>query len=570
MSARAGSPIDPDTLLDLALEVANSAEPRDVIRRILERGLTLAGADRGSLTSFHGDSFVIEAAVQNGAEVEWSGRSFAMPLLLAQPLIKQALAERRPILNGTLDLAAVAPDLASAATDVRHAAFVPIFERDQLMGMLTFARFNGPAFDASHMPSLKALGGLAGLALRTARSHEESTADARRTQAALDAATDVGDAHELPELLERVITSAHRAVGADSAGVLSLSDDGGVMEATSGVTAVGSRWPMRPEVLAAIRAGETLRHGPEDVKQWNRGELFSGIYSDVILTPLRFDGQSHGMLAVARNLAREPFTDADVASLTQFASLAALLVTNARLLTEVRTSERRKREFIDMFVHELRNPLTVISGYSELLTTGAIEGVPTAALETLNVINEKATEASGLVADLLTLARVESGDLHPVTVNVTMADVVRDAVLRSEARIRLTGGSISWHADASLCVRGDANLIARIIDNLIVNAQTYVTDVPSIHVVAVADSDDVLVSVVDNGIGVPAGERVAIFNRYFRGASTDAHQGTGLGLYVSRECARLMGGDLILESSEPGVGSRFVLRLPHAGPASDR
>jgi two-component system sensor histidine kinase SenX3 len=102
------------------------------------------------------------------------------------------------------------------------------------------------------------------------------------------------------------------------------------------------------------------------------------------------------------------------------------------------------------------------------------------------------------------------------------------------------------------------------MDNLVNNALIY-SDPPATVAVAVtvrAAPGAVEIRVGDRGPGVPEGDRERIFERFVRGAGAGRAAGTGLGLYVSRECARRMGGDLMLERSRPGEGSTFLLRLP--------
>jgi len=109
---------------------------------------------------------------------------------------------------------------------------------------------------------------------------------------------------------------------------------------------------------------------------------------------------------------------------------------------------------------------------------------------------------------------------------------------------------------------GDASLVAGILDNLINNAVIYSDPPVVISLTASLAGGQVELRVSDRGPGVAEADRSRIFDRFARGAGSERVAGTGLGLYVSRECARRMGGDLTLETSGPGAGSTFLLRLP--------
>jgi signal transduction histidine kinase len=103
-----------------------------------------------------------------------------------------------------------------------------------------------------------------------------------------------------------------------------------------------------------------------------------------------------------------------------------------------------------------------------------------------------------------------------------------------------------------------------VLGNLLTNAVAYAVDTPHVRVTVSSEGGRAMVRVADNGPGVPDDEQERIFARFSRGSRGLTVQGTGLGLYLSRECARRMGGDLVLESSTAEAGSRFLMTLPEA------
>jgi signal transduction histidine kinase len=224
--------------------------------------------------------------------------------------------------------------------------------------------------------------------------------------------------------------------------------------------------------------------------------------------------------------------------------------------------ERTRSDLLDIAVHELRSPLTVIQGYASLLDGGDLGELGGAALKAVRVIAAKAHEAQELATSLLTVARLETNELRIDREEIALAallDAVRDRV---SPRLDLGGATLSLDCPAGARALGDADLVARIMDNLVNNALIY-SDAPAAVALTVRPaSGAVEIRVGDRGPGVPEGDRERIFERFVRGAGAARSAGTGLGLYVSRECARRMGGDLALESSRPGEGSTFLLRLP--------
>jgi signal transduction histidine kinase len=550
-------------LVQLTIELAGSLDARTVMRRILERGLSVAGADRATLSGFDGDRLVIEASVGIGGEVTWVGRAYESEFLLRQPLVVELLATRRAVLGGGLATAAATPEFRAALDKVKHTALVPILEAGSMAGMLVLSRYQDDPFENADIPGLTAFGALAGLALRNAKLYEQATAATRRLQAAAEAATDVAAIADLSALLQRIIQHACESASADSGAVMRLVGDAGVVEATSGIAPVGSRWPLGQPIMAAIAAGRAIQVATDPAEISAELEPYASQYSHALIGPMRFSGELLGIIVLGRHRGRPPFSEADVAGLQQFVSLAALVLHNGRLVHRLREAERMKRDFMNIAVHELRGPLTAIDGYAELLEMeGAVDDAEAAGQ--VATIRRQAAYAKGLAEDLLILARLETDDLGVATDVVRLSEVAAAAVERALPRARLRSGDIELNASDDTRARGDPALVARVVGNLLTNAVAYAVDAPHVCVTVSSESGRAMVRVEDNGPGIPDDEQERIFARFSRGSRATTVQGTGLGLYLSRECARRMGGELELESSNAQAGSRFLLTLPGA------
>lgn len=553
-----------EDLLSLALELAGSLDARTVMRRILARSLAVASADRATLSSFVDGRLRIEASVGRGGEVTWVGRAYDSESLMRQPLVQQLLTDKHTVLGGAMVVATAMPEFRDALGSVLHTATVPILEESELVGMLVLSRYADVAFVPDDVPNLNAFGALAGLALRNATMYEAATAAARRLQAAAEAATDVAALQDLDDLLRRVIDHACHAAGADAAAIMRLEDGVGVVEATSGVAPVGSRWVLGGEVEAAVLAGHAISVSTADREVDASLAQYSSPYSLALIQPLQFAGDQLGVLVLGRHDGEKAFSPDDIAGLRQFATLAALVLHNGRLVHRLRETEKMKGEFMDMAVHELRGPLTVIEGYTELLIRDDSGILDPESARQLATIRRQAGHARNLAEDLLVLARIESDDLGVAGDTLPVDDAVRLAIERAMPRARLRGGGIVAAGSDQVRVTGDAALLARILDNLLNNAIAYATDAPRITITMSADPGCVAVRVQDNGPGVPEDERERIFARFARGTHIGGTKGSGLGLHLSRECARRMGGDLVLEDSSHDGGSRFLLTLPAA------
>lgn len=552
-----------DDLLTLTLELAGSLDARTVMRRILERSLEVARADRATLSSIEPDSLVIEASVGVGGEVTWVGRSYETDFLLRQPLVAELLATGRPVVGGRLSVSEANPEFREALDQVRHTALLPIVEAGRVAGMLVLSRHHDTPFLPEQVAALTALSALAGLALRNAKLYEEATATARRLQAAADAATDVAAIEDLPALLQRLIAHSCESTGADGGSVMRLDGETGVVEASSGPTPVGSRWPFPAAVTEAIAAGRPIQIETAEVAVDSGLERYSSPYGHALISPMRFSGEVLGIIALARVRGRPGFSAGDIAGLQQFAGLAALVLHSGRLVHRLREAETLKGEFMNIAVHELRGPLTVIEGYTDLLMSTDHKLDPEVERQ-LATIRRQSAHARTLADDLLILARLESDDLGVAAEVVSLREIAAGAVERALPRARLRDGEITLDADDDVQAVADAALVARVLSNLITNAVAYSVEAPRVRVGVGQAGGRATVSVADNGPGIPDADRERIFARFARGSRSTAVQGSGLGLYLSRECARRMGGDIVLDETAPGSGSRFVLSLPLA------
>lgn len=221
---------------------------------------------------------------------------------------------------------------------------------------------------------------------------------------------------------------------------------------------------------------------------------------------------------------------------------------------ELEASLRSKDELIATVSHELRTPLTTVVGLSTELSDANANFDESEARDLLKLIQEQSLEVATIVEDLLVAARAESGSLHVMTEPV-------DLVAEAENTVRISDGGAHLFCEDRCripAVLADAGRVRQILRNLLVNADRYGT--PPINVVVRAVAGTVLVEVRDQGLPIPEDERVAIFERYYRARQTPGVTASvGLGLTVSRELARLMGGDITYRHDGESV---FTLAMP--------
>lgn len=379
-----------------------------------------------------------------------------------------------------------------------------------------------------------------------------------RLKAGIALVADVAASLDPGEVTERMLARSLEAVAADS-GVLVRERDGGLVVAGSraaGRLPVGASF-RSPDVETALELDRPVLNG--------RLPGLAGIQRTAVL-PLLARAGERAALVLGRREDR-PFDVGDLEMLRLISGVAAVSLRNAELFHEAEAASRSKGEFLNLAAHELRTPLSVVTGYLSMLTDGTFGAVPERFGRPLEILNSKASELNKLVDDLLLAARMEGG-LIPRNLEVfDLRLAAQEAVRRAEPHAALVKAELTCESPAApVPVRGDPDHVARILDNLVNNALIYSKGRPWIRVSVRPDG---AVTVEDHGVGIPRERQHLVFERFWRGNDVDfmAQPGTGLGLYLSRELARALQGELALEASRPGAGSRFTLRLPPAEPA---
>jgi PAS domain S-box-containing protein len=230
-----------------------------------------------------------------------------------------------------------------------------------------------------------------------------------------------------------------------------------------------------------------------------------------------------------------------------------------------RRANKSKAEFLAMMSHELRTPLNAIGGYVQLM----LEGIPTPATEAqlnyLGRIHRSQQHLLTLIEAVLTHAKIEAGKLSYQIADVFAFEVLAaldslTAPQRAAKRLRYDASG----CEQKLLFRADKQKLVQILLNLLSNAVKFTPADGCITVsTARISSDLAAITVTDTGLGMSPQELAFVFEPYvqFDNALSREHKGTGLGMPISREMARAMGGDLVA-TSQPGAGSTFTLTLP--------
>jgi signal transduction histidine kinase len=295
----------------------------------------------------------------------------------------------------------------------------------------------------------------------------------------------------------------------------------------------------------------------------------------LLFVPLAAAGRRIGVLVAGRFAGQQPFGPDDMAFAEELARRAALAVENARLYEGLRRERERaeeanraKSDFLATMSHELRTPLSAIIGYGELLADGITGPVNQPQVQQLQRIAASARHLLTLIEDILTYARLDAGRETPTVELVDVAALVRDVASLVEPIVLTHGLRLVTTIPPMLpAMQSDARRIRQILLNLLGNAVRY-TERGEIRLEVHVEPAALRFVVADTGIGIAPDHVEQIFEPFWQVQQSLTRRvgGTGLGLSVTRRLARLLGGDVSV-TSEPGVGSTFVVDLPLAFPA---
>ncbi|MEO8899386.1 MAG: ATP-binding protein [Candidatus Dormibacter sp.] len=439
------------------------------------------------------------------------------------------------------------------------------------LGALLLLRDPGTPLTETEREFLEGFASLVALAVLQAAPAQDWEQRARRLRGNVDAVVDLAGSLDAHKKIPRVLQQVCAAVDGNRATLLRVEGDDVLVEGVHDVDSetILPDWRGRLDnhemLLASLQSVDVVvganvayEHFPPELKN-----AFAGVKHTIVL-PLRSGDSVAGFLMVFRRHPR-PFIHDDADTLEQLGRVALLALRNQRLYADAQAASEAMSSFLNLVVHDLRAPLTVLSGYVDLLREGTYGAPPAGWARPMELITAKLHELHRLVDDILLAARLESGAVPTTTAVLDLNDVVGRAAVRSQARAELAGATVETAPSPTpVAARADSFHVDRIVDNLINNAISYGGPAPWIRI-SVDPSQPPAVRVEDHGVGISAELHERIFDRFFR--LENRVPGTGFGLHVARVLAQACGGSLNVERSVPGEGSVFRLELPSALPA---
>ena len=324
------------------------------------------------------------------------------------------------------------------------------------------------------------------------------------------------------------------------------------------------------EILAGMLAGQVPRHE----LAWVNRETADGqtIYLTMVELPHRDPaGEIVGLVHLVQDATEMGRLEQEINQHRNELRLLRDQLTQKNLELEVANAELRrldelKSQFVSVAAHELRTPLSSVVGYVELLLDEDFGPLNLRQREFVETLQESGRRLMDLTRDLLDVTRIETGRvdlvLHPTDLGALVQDVATEFRPQLESKAQRLTLRLPPDLPDALC---DQARTRQIIRNLLSNASKYTPEVGQIAIaVALAEESGYMqVSVMDNGVGIPAEDRDKVFSRFFRAgsASMTGANGAGLGLHITRSLVELHGGRIWFES-QLDAGSTFHVTFP--------
>jgi signal transduction histidine kinase/CheY-like chemotaxis protein len=474
-----------------------------------------------------------------------------------------------------------------AAMRWRRMLGVPMLRRGEPLGVIVVGWAEAGPVPRSQEELLKQFAHQAVIAIENLRLFDEvqaRTAQLQRSVEELEALGEVGRtvsaSLDLDTVLRSIIANACALVRADGGIIHVLDEATGFFEMaaevgmTAGLARLIQSLPAHSESTLVGRAA--IRREPVQIEDALQAEGYApkeavvaaGIRA-LLAVPMLREGHVIGALVLTKNVPGA-FSAETIELLKSFAGQSALAIHNAKLFNELEqrgrelaAASRHKSEFLANMSHELRTPLNAIIGIAEMLREDAEDAGQDDLVEPLGRIHRAGGHLLQLINEILDLSKIEAGKLELHLEEIELAALIREVAATAEPLAARNGNRLIVECPKGIgSIRSDTTRLRQIVLNLLSNACKF-TEQGQVRLSLGVDPDGLTITVADTGIGMSAEQIGRLFQEFSQADSstTRRYGGTGLGLAISRKLARLMGGDITIESA-PGVGTTFTVRLP--------
>jgi signal transduction histidine kinase len=492
--------------------------------------------------------------------------------------LREAIEEQRPMEMRSMQDQAEVNQRIAALFESKSAVVLPIIIRGKVAGAIGFGhREEGTRFSIQRLQVAEAIANLAAVAIDNVRLYESDMQSAREHAALFDVATLITESLDPHEVSERVAYESILATGAASATILLATEDHLVpqnqgLEGSSSSFAFPRPIPMDQSIKDFIRLGHVAVFSDLTESPLKEAWPAESPLAAHCLAPLSMRDLPLGLLLLEVEKGWKTQTTGNL--IEGIASLASAALDNAvrfeaerEAVEQLKELDRLKTEAVSTASHELRSPLTSITGFARTLLRPGADFTEDEKREFLQVIDHQAKQLARLIDELLTVSRIEEGGM-PLTLRpVDLKSLSGDLFAAAKGRTSIHEFETEF-ADDFPAVVADEGRLTEIVGNLIDNAIKYSPGGGTITIGGDVQRGEVHIFVKDEGVGIAADEVEAVFKKFYQVSGRPEAVGTGLGLYIVQELVEAHDGKIWVESEE-GAGTTFHVTLPQRR-ATDR
>lgn len=565
------------TLNEITRQLTSTLEQEPLLQYILENSVNILNCEAGTLFMMDEQTGEMEFRVTVGPV---AGNLLGQRVPAGTGIVGRAAQTRAPVIENDGQRSSVRFDAADKQTGFisRSLLAVPMQIKDRVLGVIeVINRKDGLPFVMDDQNLLTAFAGQAAVAIENARllalTDQELSARVEELSIMGRIVRELNASLEVDRAMRITLEWAMRQSGAEAGLIGMLEEDDLRIMAQDGYedlladASVARTVLQFPAIKTAIQRGQ-----PSQISllgNGNRG-IFPNAHTQIIV-PIRREAGVIGLLL----LESTSDSQGNLGFLNRLSDNAAIAIYNAQLYDEVQKANNAKSEFVSLVAHELKNPMTSIKGYSELLASGTVGQINELQTNFLGTIRSNVERMSALVSDLNDQAKIEAGRLRLDFNPVDLRDVVDDVVRSTKRQVEEKHQSVEVNLPEELPqVWADRLRVGQVLTNLVSNANKYTQEGGHIVIGAAASSNHwdpegakrvVHLWVQDNGIGISAEDQTKIFVKFFRSDDMKAREspGTGLGLNITKSLVEMQGGRVWFES-EYRKGTIFHFTVPIA------
>ncbi len=566
------------TLNEITRQLTSTLEQEPLLKNILENAVSILNCEAGTLFLMdeQSDDLVFRVTVGPVAS-----NLLGQRLPAGTGVVGRAVQSRAPVIENDAQRSMSTrfddTDKQTGFTS-RSLLAVPMQIKDRVLGVIeVINRRDGLPFVADDQNILTAFAGQAAVAIENARllelTDQELSERVEELQVMGRIVRELNASLDVDRAMRITLEWAMRQSDADAGLIGMLEEDKIRLMAQEGYEDIftnqsdGHLSLELPTIKSAISSGQ-----PNQVSLINENQrgILPTAHTQIII-PIRREAQVIGLLLL------ESTSDSqeNLGFLNRLSDNAAIAISNAQLYDEVQRANLAKSEFVSFVAHELKNPMTSIKGYTELLSAGSVGQVNEMQANFLSTIRSNVERMSALVSDLNDNAKIEAGRLRLDYKPVDIPDVVDEAVRSTKRQVDDKKQFIELNLNSQLPhVWADHLRVGQVLTNLVSNAHKYTPEGGRILVGAEATENQwdpegakqvVHLWVKDNGIGISMEDQAKIFQKFFRSDDSKAREapGTGLGLNITKSLVEMQGGRIWFES-EFRHGTTFHFTIPVA------